>query len=193
VMETSLPSPEQFTGATSPDQAELWLKWRRRFERYRAASGLNQKPKSEQVSSLLYCMGDCADDILITLDIDEQKSTYSEVLDALDLHFQVRRNTVVERARFNNRRQSPGEPIEQFIQDVYKLAQHCEFGTLKDELIRDRIVAGVSSDQLSDYLQSKPKLTLCEAVQSCRQHEDRKQNRDLVRGNIGTAAQYSQY
>ena len=31
------------------------------------ASGLKTKPEYEQVSTLLYAMGDCADDILATL------------------------------------------------------------------------------------------------------------------------------
>ena len=36
-------------------------KWLRRFERYRVASGFNNKSQTEQVSTLLYAMGDCAD------------------------------------------------------------------------------------------------------------------------------------
>ena len=178
-----LPLPGEFQGANGAQQTENWSKWKRRFERYRQASGLIKQPNEDQVSLLLYCMGDTADDILATLKIDESKATYEEVITALGEYFDVRKNTIVERAKFNRRQQRPGEPIEKFIQDVYKLAEDCEYGSLKDELIRDRLVAGVADEGLSDHMQRKSKLTLIEAVRICRQSEARKQDRGLVRGN----------
>lgn len=90
---------------------------------------------------------------------------------------------LVERARFNRRVQGPGEPMDTFIQDLYKIAADCEYGTLKNELIRDRIIVGVIDDSLSDRLQSKSKLTLEEAGQIARQAEERKHNREVVRGD----------
>ena len=75
----NLPPPEKFSGANSPQQAELWSKWFCRFERYWIASGLKHKPDIEQVGTLLYSMGECADDILKTLNIDEEKASYDEV------------------------------------------------------------------------------------------------------------------
>ena len=41
-----------------------WLKWSRWFERFRVASGLADKGESAQVNTLIYAMGDKADDIL---------------------------------------------------------------------------------------------------------------------------------
>lgn len=67
--------------------------------------------------------------------------------------------------------------MDSFIQDLYELADDCEYGSLKFELIRDRIVAGVS-----DRLQPKAKLSLEDAVQLSRQAEERKKNKEVVRG-----------
>jgi len=47
---------------------------------------------------------------------------------------------MLERAKFNLRSQKDNESVENFITDLYCLAEYCEFGTLKDDLIRDRIV-----------------------------------------------------
>ena len=178
-----LPLPARFDGANGPNQAECWIRWSRRFERYRIASGLKTKPQYEQVSTLLYAMGDCADDILATLRLDETKATYDEVRTALNGYFDVRRNLIVQRALFNKRHQLAGESVDTFIQDLYRLAEDCEYGTLKDSLIRDRIVVGVVDDSLSDRLQAKADLTLETAVQMSRQAEARKQNKDLIRGS----------
>ena len=132
-------------------------------------------------------MGDSADDTLQTLQIDEETVSYEGIKKSLNDYFAERRNVIVERARFNKRSQKPGESVDTFIQDLYRLADNCDYGTLKDDLIRDRIVVGVVNDSLSDRLQSKASLTLAQAVQLSRQAESRAQNRDLVRGNNNQA------
>ena len=48
---------------------------------------------------------------------------------------------IIERAKFNKHSQLPDKPVEQF--STYNLAADCNFGELKDELIRDRIVVGI--------------------------------------------------
>ncbi|XP_048583332.1 uncharacterized protein LOC5501785 isoform X2 [Nematostella vectensis] len=104
------PLPEKFaSGKQGLEQIENWTKWIKRFERYRTASGLKDKTDTEQVSTLLYAMGDCADDILATLKVDESKASYSEMKTALETYFGARRNVVVDRARFNRRVQKPAK------------------------------------------------------------------------------------
>ena len=43
---------------------EGWFSWIRRFENYRIASKLDLEDEKRQVSSLLYAMGEKADDII---------------------------------------------------------------------------------------------------------------------------------
>ena len=57
--------------------------------------------------------------------------------------------------------QKPGEAIDTFIEDLHRLAEDCDYGALKDELIRDRIEVFVADDDL----QTRANLTLAEAVQ----------------------------
>lgn len=167
----SLPPPKSFDGTPAS-----WPKWRQRFQRYRNGSGLAAKPKQQQVSVFLYTMGETVDDILLTMNIDEadDATTYETLLTAFNNHFDTRKNIIVERAKFNKRVQKAEEGVEAFIQDLHKLAEDCSFGTLKEELIRDRIVVGVLNDSLSNDLQSQAKLTLVEAIRLSRQAEARK-------------------
>ena len=72
--------------------------------------------------------------------------------------------------------------MDNFIQDLHRFAENCEYGTLKDELIRDRIIVGVLDNTLSDRPQAKSDLTLAEAARISRQAEARKQNRTVVCG-----------
>ena len=43
-------------------KSEEWPKWKRRFEQYREAFGLAEKGEQRQVSTLLYCLGEEAED-----------------------------------------------------------------------------------------------------------------------------------
>ena len=105
-------------------QPEEWPKWIRRFERFRQASGLNTKAQDSQVNTLVYAMGDEADDILTSLGLtDEQKKEYETVKDKFEAHFVKRRNTIFERAKFNQRRQEEGESVDSFMTSLYCLAE----------------------------------------------------------------------
>ncbi|GFS10769.1 retrovirus-related Pol polyprotein from transposon opus [Elysia marginata] len=177
---TSLPLPKQFDGTS-----ELWPRWRARFQRFRLCSGLSEKPDSKQVGTLLYSMGDIADDILAMIKLDESRTTYQETLVALDAYFNSNKNTIFARARFNRRVQQPGESVkDSFIHDLHKLADECSYLTVKDELIRDRIVVGVRDDDLSKVLQGKQDLDLSEAIRLSRQAEARTEGQNLLRPRV---------
>ena len=45
-------------------QPNEWSCWRRRFEQFHTASGLNADPELKQVSIFLYCMGEEAEVVL---------------------------------------------------------------------------------------------------------------------------------
>lgn len=49
-----------------------WPKWLRRFERFRQASSLSEKSEEAQVNTLIYCMGDHADDILRSFKLSKE-------------------------------------------------------------------------------------------------------------------------
>ena len=134
------------------------------------ASGLPEKSDECQISTLLYCLGTDADDILTTTQIsDEDRKKYSKVMEKFDQYFKVRHNFIFERARFNRRNQQPSESAEDYITALHQLAQGCEYGEMTDELIRDRLVVGISDETLSERLQIESNLTLEQAKKFIRQ------------------------
>ena len=171
--------PEPFTFS----RPEEWEKWIRRFEQFRQASGLDKKDEAIQISTLVYSMGDEADDILCSCKLTaEAMRQYTMVKEALASHFIQRRNVIFERAKFNSRRQEPGESVDAFITSLYALAEHCGYGELHDEMIQDRIVVGIINAKLSEKLQLDAELTLEKAVTQAHQAETVRQQQPLVRG-----------
>ena len=179
--QVSTPEPFCFT------RPEEWPKWIRRFERFRVASGLVSRGEEAQVNTLIYAMGDQADDILRSFELtEESRKTYAIVKAKFDSHFVQRRNVIFERAKFNRRKQDEGESVETFITALYALAEHCGYGELHDAMIRDRIVVGIRDSKLSEKLQLDPDLTLASAVTRVRQSEAVKLQQPLVRGKPDT-------
>ena len=159
-----------------------WPNWIRRFERFRIAAGLNAKTEEYQVNSLVYTMGHMADDVLNTLALlEEDKKKYDKVRQAFDKHFICKHNVIYERAKFNKRCQEPGETVEAFITAVHKLAEHCQYGILRDEMIRDRLVVGIRDHRLSEKLQLDSELTLVKAITKIRQSEEIKKQQPALR------------
>ena len=171
--------PQSFNFAR-PDE---WPRWIRRFERFREASRLKSKESANQVNTLMYCMGDEADDILSSLGLsDNDKKSYDAVKTKLEGHFVKRRNIIYERAKFNQRRQEEGESVNSFVTSLHCLAEYCGYEGLKNEMIRDRIVVGLRDANLSMKLQMVPHLSVEKAVTLVRQSEAVQQQQSVVRG-----------
>ena len=166
--------------------------WRRRFGRFRVASKLDRDSGEVQVNTLLYAMGreaEAIDDSFVYDDAEEEDDDdddgeagrsrpeldYDTVIAKFSDHFVPKRNVIHERACFHKTAQKPGESVEAFVRSLYELAQYCEFGRTKDEQIRDRIVFGISDNDVSQKLQLEPELSLERAIQIARQSEQIKQ------------------
>ena len=82
--------------------------------------------------------------------------------------------------------------MEAFITALHKLAETCEFGALREELIRDRIVVGIQDSKLSEKLQLDKDLTLDKAVTLVRQAEQVRQQQGLLRSTSATTSATSE-
>jgi len=81
---------------------EKWPRWKRRFEQFRLVSGLTEQGEERRVSTLLYYLGEEAEQILDTtrIFVDNRKS-YKKVIEEFDNYFKVRKNIIFEHAQFN--------------------------------------------------------------------------------------------
>lgn len=174
-----LEAPAQFN-FRNPDE---WSKWRKRFEQYCFASKLDGESQARQISTLMYCLGEEAESVLdSTSPTTEEKTSYAEVLKKFDGYFKVRKNVIYEQAKFNRRNQLPGESAEEYIMQLYQLAETCDYGDLTPEMIRDRLVVGIRNTTLSERLQLDSTLTLDKAKKAIRQQEAVHQQQETLKG-----------
>ena len=80
------------------------------------------------MNTFVYSMGDDMDDILCSfILLEEDSKKYDVVEGKFDRHFVKDRNVIYERARFNQRKQEEGEPVDSFITALYGLSKHCGY------------------------------------------------------------------
>ena len=109
--------------------------------------------------------------------------------DGFESFFIVRRNIVFERARFNMRKQEANETVDVFVTALHAFAEHCNYGTLHDELIRDRIVVGLADARLSERMQMEKDLNLEKAMNMARQSEEIKKQQNTLRSETSSVVQ----
>ena len=99
-------TPPQPFDFKKPDE---WEKWKKRFELFLSASGLDREEETRKVSTLMYCLGEDAEGVLVSTNIrDDDRKKYQEVMSKFDEYFKVRRNIIYERAKFNTKRPKRG-------------------------------------------------------------------------------------
>ena len=166
-----------------------WPRWKKRFERYRIASSLNEKSGEMQVSTLIYAMGPEAEDILASFGLsDDESKDYDDVMNKFDGYFVQRKSPIFERAKFNQRVQAETETVDQFVTALYALVEHCEYQGLKEQMIRDRLVVGLRDSKLSERLQLDSDLDLKKALAMARNSEAVRAQQSTVRGSTSTPA-----
>ena len=73
------------------------------YEQFRVASGLSTDCDDKQVSTLLYCLGEEAESVLVSTSATEaDRKDHVSIMAKFDAFFNVRRNVIFERARFNS-------------------------------------------------------------------------------------------
>ena len=68
--------------------------------------------------------------------------TFQGLVDLAGKYFSPRPSPIVKRFEFNSRRQKEGESIATYVAELRKIAEHCDFGAVLSDMLRDRLVCG---------------------------------------------------
>ncbi|XP_013395987.1 uncharacterized protein LOC106163063 [Lingula anatina] len=110
-----------------------------------------------------------AQDLYRTFTYDEEgdEKIFEKVVENFKRFCEPRKNEIYERYCFRTCDQQVGETFEHYVTDLKNKADTCNFGILKEEMIRDQIVVGIRDLRLKEKLLCTEDLTLQKAVQTC--------------------------
>ena len=171
-MHLGLPPPEPLD-LSGGNVSENWKKFKQKYTNYEIATGINTKESATRVAVLLTVIGNDAIDVFNTLMWDEEgdDKKIDKVLLKFEEHCEPKKNVTYERYKFFSRAQESGETIDQYVTVLRRLSETCEFETLKNSLIKDRIVLGVNNTKVRERLLRVQDLTLEKALDVVRSAE----------------------
>ena len=128
----------------------------------RNCHGNKREGRCTLVATLLTAVGNKALDVYDTLIWDRvgDEMKIDKVLEKFDQYCKPKKNVSYERYVFFSRAQESNETIDQYVTTLKKLCETCEFGALKNSLIKDRIVLGVNNQRTREKRLREPDLTL---------------------------------
>lgn len=177
------------------DVVENWRDFEAAWNDYLLATQLNERLTdadgdrsvagcTQVAATLCTIMGAECKKVMISLPnlSAEDKRNPDRIIEALREHFVPQRNVVYERFMFNNAFQKE-ETADEFILRLRQLAESCEYGDLKDSLIRDRIIAGTSDQAAKErLLRERPIPDLNRAIEHLKASEVSRQQNQVFCG-----------
>jgi len=164
-----LPAPLR----TASNLAVEWKRFKGQWHNYVKAVKVDREEKVCQAAIFLACIGADAYEIFATMEFanETDKQDPDKLIDAFERHCVGDVNEVYERYVFHRRQQEPGETFDAFVGDLRRLVKTCDYGTVEDSTIRDRIVLGIRDDATRKKLLQTRKLDLAKAIDICRSSE----------------------
>ena len=132
-----------FMDAYNPDTDD-WSAYVERLDLFFLA---NEIKDDKKVAVLLTVLGTKAYSLLRTIIAPSKpaEKTYKQLVDAMKSYVEPKPIVIAERFRFHHRDQKEGETLVQYLAQLQKLTEHCEFQNNLEEALRDRLVCGMLS------------------------------------------------
>lgn len=129
------------------------------------ASGSIEKTDDIKIAILLNNVSEKGIELYNTFNLQEaDRNNLTRVLQCFEEYCVSKKNIVYETFKFSNRIQQEGEKFGSFLTEIKKLNQTCEFGTMIDRMVRDRIVLGINDKVLQEKLLRIEDLNLQKAI-----------------------------
>lgn len=160
--------------------SENWRIFKRNYDIWMVAKGIDEKADVVKIATFLNAIGKDAVEVYDTFNLTQiERTTYTRVIKSFEDFCKPRKNIVYERYRFGSRNQKEGEPFDVFLMDIKKLARHCTYND-EEDMIRDRIVLGVTDSKLRTRLLEEKELTMDKAIEKSRASEASKKQTESM-------------
>ena len=160
---------------------EDWVSYCERLEQYFVANDVKNADKQRAI--LLSVCGASTYQLIRNLVAPNKptEKTFAEIVKLVKDHHTPPPPAAMQRYTFNKRIQKEGESIAEFVAELRKLSEHCEFDNLED-MLRDRLMCGVRDKGVRKKLLGEASgLTFQKAFQIAQAAEIAEKNaKDLV-------------
>ena len=134
-----------FIGKIDPfdNSEESWPSYIERAEQFFLVNDIANEKKAP---ILLTTMGSKTYSLLRSLvsPAKPAEKSYSDIVKILQAHLNPAPLKIAERFRFLQRMQEEGETIGQYIACLQKMTEYCDYGTMLNQMLKDKLIHGES-------------------------------------------------
>ena len=138
---SGLTGPAAFDTVGEP--ATLWQRWRIWKDKLRLLTTATAIDNPKQQQALLFHQaGPGVQEIFCTIPVERKgdANDYKKEMELLNGYFKLKKNITKARQKFLGAMPALGKRINNFVTRFSSLAEHCEYGEQKDNMMRDRVL-----------------------------------------------------
>ena len=169
--------------------AKRWKLWKQTWLDFVIVSKISTQGEAYQKALFLCTIGQSALEIFNAFQFtaSEDPNKVDTIIAKFDEYFTGDVNETYERYKFNQRNQEAGENFDAYLTALRNMTDTCNFytcPTMKDSLIRDRIVLGIRNDNARKRLLQERKLDLKKCIDICRTSESATTHMQVIGGKL---------
>ncbi|KAI5731530.1 hypothetical protein M8J77_011720 [Diaphorina citri] len=153
--------------------------FKRKFECYLEANKLTTETSQIQLAHFRSSLDLETDELTQSFKIPNPK--YEQLLEALERHFEPKKNIIMAQFKFFSQVQQHDETFQNFYAKLRKLAKDCEFGEQEGNIMKSRIILGVKDRELQQRLLRNSEDRLDDIVNHCKGAEEALTNQQQIR------------
>ncbi|CAI5657334.1 unnamed protein product [Oreochromis niloticus] len=109
---------------------------------------------------------------------------FKELVTLVQNHHCPKPSVIVQRFKFHTHSRKPGVSVAAYVTELRQLSEHCEFGGVLDDMLRDRLVCGINDDGMQRRLLGEPTLDFKKALEIAQAIETAANNtKDIRKAN----------
>lgn len=146
-------------------ETDDWKQYVERLDFYFVANDIKEDVKKRAI--FLSACGSKVYGVLRDLCQPDSPAAFElkDLLSKLSDHYTPKPSVIVQRFKFHSKSRQTGQSVSSFVVELRRLSEFCEFGTVLDDMLRDRLVCGINDDCIQKRLLAETNLTLAKAVE----------------------------
>lgn len=162
------------------EREDTWNNYIARLSQFFVANDITAEAKKKAV--LLSSVGPKMFKLMCNLAQPKQphEYTFDEIVTLVRGHQSPRPSVIVSRFRFNSRVRKPEESVREYVAELRKLSEHCNYGAQLNEMLRDRLVCGIAQTRVQTKLLAEKDLTFDRALEIATAMETARENSQCI-------------
>ena len=144
---------------------EDWTSYTERLAQYFVANDITDAGKKRAI--LLSACGPSTYQLIRNLASPTKpaEKSYDDLVKLVSDHLHPTPTVACQRYNFNTRKQKEGESIAEYVAELRRIAEHCKYDAMLEEMLRDKLMCGVRDRRMKQKLLAEKDLTFKKAFE----------------------------